>query len=124
MAKKELICAENEVEWWVHKTDTISASLGISKCVDASLKAYYEDGSNKNYGNKIVDIAADTTTWNFSLLPTGMREEIKKLLDDKNEKALLEIQNKYLLSGSTICCDTNNVVHQFKNAIDNNLINE
>lgn len=124
MAKKELICTENEVEWWIDKTDTISASLGVSKCVDASLKAYYEDGSNKNYGNKIVDTAPDTTTWNFTLLPAGMRDGIKKFLDEKNEKALLEIHNKYLLSGSTICCDTNNVVHQFKNAIDNNLINE
>lgn len=101
-----LKCAPHTAKWWTVDRG-VHVFFAEAKCVNTDNPTIYYDGQYDN-----------STTWDWSKLPTDRYSEILELMGIRSIVRLTKIHNEYKLSGETICCDTSGIYEQFLNAIE------
>lgn len=109
MAKK---CYESDVEWWIIRSSKTHVLSYVGKCRELEQGLYVEfpDG-RKEY---VASQPEPESVWNFDLIPLEDYAQISEWVQQGNKKELLKIHNKYLLSGSIVCCEDIQVLENFK----------
>lgn len=59
--------------------------------------------------------------WNYNNLPAYEYDNVQRLLESRDGKALAKLHNKYKLSNNNYCCSENEVITHFKYLIKNKL---
>lgn len=115
-----MICLEEKVRWWKIVNETTHVFLGEDLCKEnqPGLYAEYPDGSREYYSEHIEKL----TQWHWENLNEDEKSIARELYNNKDEFGMMKFHNEMLLSGSTICCDSELVRRNFKAAINQGII--
>lgn len=115
-----MVCLEVKVKWWKVLSPTSHVVIKKSQCIDLEPGIYAElpDGTKRYFTAE----ESKVSLWNWDKLDVAARTKAKQLFANNKFRELTEMHNTYKLTDNYICCDTESVRLNFREAIANNLI--